>query len=617
MKLRSLFRSWVGSALLLLPALASAAQTQAVDSLSQNARARRAQEEFERLRAAHAPLHQGGGAGGCDEVVGRFCLRYLSGLPEDWTPPEEDPRVVSGREDLLSLLEELGDSLPGDQWILGQRIAYLGEISEWERAHEIALGCRPSGWWCSAYRGTTLHFLGAIEEAEAAFAQARREMSEEQLREWEDIRPLLEFPLVDRLAELSADSLELLHSRIWRLADPLFLLSGNDVRSAHDARQTLASIRAEGENAYGLSWGEDLHEIFVRYGPEVAYQQAEAPRPGVYPIPLVGRFDPLARGFFPTAAQLGSPADITLGSWRTDERSVRSRYTPVGAERVGALEVQQARFRRGDDHLLVLGWRVSGADLPWSMEDDGESDADPGDGAADPNTPPEGALFLLPLYEEWDLDAGRNAVAIEFGDDGSPAGILAAPAPSGSFLVSLELHDPPRSRGWRARHGVRLLPLPEGVPGLSDLLLLAPDEPQEEASPFQPSDEDSLALHLARVLPSLRIEGDSVEVAWESYGTGADAGAARYTLSVSPEGEGTLRRVLEFLRISRPRAAAEISWEEVPGTREVPGTPNFRRVTLDLSDFPPGRGKIRLQMQLPGREEMVSEVFFEKTTSPR
>lgn len=631
MKLRALLRLWGGSALLLLPSVAGAAGPQPVDSLSLHSRARRAQADFESVRAAHAPIFQGASAGSCDEVIGRMCLRYLSGLPDDWVPPEEHPRVVAEREELLAILDMVGDSLPGDLWVLGQHIAYLGELPDWERAHELSLQCRTPGWWCAALRGTALHFLGAIEEAGLAFADAKREMPRDVLSRWEEVSPLVELALVERFADIPVDSFARLRERIWFLSDPLFLLPGNDVRSAHDARQTLAAIRGEGDNAYGFRWGEDLHEIFVRYGPEVAYQQVGPPRPGVYPIPLVGRFDPLARGFLPTDSQVSAPERVPPGSWSTDDRAVRSRYTPAGASRIGLLAVQQARFRRGDDLFLVLGWGISEASLPWEIpadtsesngEGEGESGGDRGEAGereAGRSEPLQAALFLLPVEEVWDLEGGRHPVPIVMEEGGAPHGVVTLESEPGGYLVSLELHDAEHDRGWRARHGVSLAPLPAGVPGLSDLLLLSPGGAPAEIDGPSDSGGDSLSQHLSRVLPSLLLESDSVEVAWEVYGVDPLAGPVRFSLTVSSEERGAFRRALEFLRLARARSGAELSWEEEAGggAGESSGTPHFRRITIDLSGLPEGRGTIRLGMQLPGREEVSSEATFEKVAPPR
>jgi len=616
--------------LLLLPVEGVAAGPIAADSLSLHTRARRAQGDFELLRSAYAPVFNGVTAGSCDEVIGRMCLRYISGLPEDWVPPPEDRRVLEGREALLGLLALVADSLPGDRWVLGQRIAYLGEAGEWEMARGLASGCRAEPWWCSALFATTSHFLGEIEEAESAFAEARRGMPQPTALAWEEVFPLVEVQLGRRLMAASPDSLALLHERLWVLADPLYLLPGNEVRTAHYSRHTLAAIRSEGANAYGFRWGDDLHEIFIRYGAEAAFQQIGPPRPGVFPIPLIGRFDPSARGFLPSASHFFAPEAVLPGEWRTDDRAVRSRYTPVGAPRIGGVEVQQAGFRRGEELLLVVGWRVADGVPRWEDEAD-SSRMDIGDGAAaaeeaggdveSREVPPAltAGLFLLSADDPVGQDHRSYPIELRLEGGVPPEGVAVARAPVGRYLLSLELLDAERERGWRTRHGVNAPPMVAGVLALSDLLLLAPSQAPIAGGDTAGTLADSLELHLGRVLPTLHLEGDSIEVAWETYGLLRGGETVRFALSVATESRGTLRRALEFLRLASPDHPIELSWEEeVPqGLDLASGTPFFRRVALDLSNLPGGPARIQLGMQVPGREEVVSVVFIERIASER
>ena len=52
--------------------------------------AKEAQARFERFREDRIPPELGGFGGGCDELVGRFCLRFESGEDEsEWSVPDE------------------------------------------------------------------------------------------------------------------------------------------------------------------------------------------------------------------------------------------------------------------------------------------------------------------------------------------------------------------------------------------------------------------------------------------------------------------------------------------------------------------------------------------------
>jgi len=91
------------------------------DSTDVLGRARRAQGRFERLRVNHFPLVFAGGGGSCDETVGRFCTWYDEG---DWAPEPEATEIVTLRQELIAYLDSVQGLLPGDGWVLGQRVWY-------------------------------------------------------------------------------------------------------------------------------------------------------------------------------------------------------------------------------------------------------------------------------------------------------------------------------------------------------------------------------------------------------------------------------------------------------------------------------------------------------------
>jgi hypothetical protein len=216
-------------------------------------------------------------------------------------------------------------------------------------------------------------------------------------------------------------------------------------------------------------------------------------------------------------------------------------------------------------------------------------------------------------------DIQRHPIELHLVGATSPQGVTAVRTPVGRYLLSLELIDSERERGWRARHGVVAAPLPSGVPALSDLLLLAPTHPSEPGEIGLSTGPDSLVVHLDRALPALRVETDSVEVAWEVYGVAAASGPVRFTLSVVSEERGTLRRALEFLRLAPSDRSIDLSWEEDLESEfeSAAEAPRFRRLTLDLSSLPEGWSGIRLRMDLPGREEVASQLSFERVRPGR
>src|SRR5690606_2490718 len=202
-----------------------------------------AQARFEIRRVRHLPRALDGPHGPCDEIVGRFCTWYDEG---EWSPEPEDPEIGRMRAGLLAELDSLQPLAPGDGWILGQRVWYRYEGGDAEGALALAERCGPpqEPWWCAALRGFALHVLGRYEEAEASFDAALRTMDLERSWQWRvpldavdgDARETLE-----ALRTASSDSAQRVLDRTWRLADPLLLVPGNDRRTEHLARWTVAT----------------------------------------------------------------------------------------------------------------------------------------------------------------------------------------------------------------------------------------------------------------------------------------------------------------------------------------------------------------------------------------
>ena len=59
------------------------------------------------------------------------------------------------------------------------------------------------------------------------------------------------------------------------LADPLYLVPGNDRLAAHYARKTSIRIREQAANPYGLDWERDLEQLVIRYGNEVGWERGQ------------------------------------------------------------------------------------------------------------------------------------------------------------------------------------------------------------------------------------------------------------------------------------------------------------------------------------------------------
>ena len=590
------------------------------DSATLNGQGRGAQARFERTRALHAPLTWRTFTGPCDERLGRFCLTLGTDGPEPseaeaWVPPPEDPRITAGREELLELLAGIAAIHPGDRWVFEQRVVYLGEADRWDEALELARACRlapEEAWRCDALEGLSLHSLADFPGAEVSFEAAMGAMEAERAREWRDPSLIAAAELRGHLGTGGTQEAAELHARYWTMANPLFLVPGNDRWTEHLARHALAMVRSDARNAYQMRWGDDLAELLVRYGPEVAFEQERAPALQMGPTPLLGRMDRDGRGMLPEREHFEDPAAVPVGAWRTDRRPARERYAPGYARRIGSMQVQQARFRRGDDLFLVLGWAAG----PFPDPQLGEEAS------------PEVGLFIHQAADMAPVDA-RASHGPGPRSGPAPSGVATARIPAGPYVVSMEAFEPEEGRAWRARHGVASDLVPRGVPSVSDLVLLAPDasEVAPHASQFDPpASEVSVAPRTAtpgtleeslhRVLAGLQPDSRVVEVGWEVYSLEGAGPLVRYGISAEPVDRGLLRRAAELLRLASPPPVIDIGWEEAVDDLTARGRGDealadrrFRSLILDLSTLPAGATRIELTMRLPGREPVTAQLI--------
>jgi len=328
------------------------------DSAALLDRAQDAQRRFERLRRDALPRTADQGFGPCDEVIGRMCLTY--GQPGgDWEPEPEPPGIIRARQELLDLLSEVGGMIPGDRWVLAQRVYYLGEDGRWGRALELVGPCRATDpWWCHALRGLALHGQDRYQESLDAFHGALDAMGEERARDWRDPEEILDDRAHDVWKDAEEGERAALRERLWVLSDPLILVPGNDRLTAHFARRTVSWIREDAENAYGISWGWDLEQLVVRYGSELGWERTRPSAASLARAAVVGHHHPESRQYVPPGEVFADPAGVAAEGWSLETERPRSAYAPSYAPRMAALPFQVARFRRGDTLVVAAGFTL-------------------------------------------------------------------------------------------------------------------------------------------------------------------------------------------------------------------------------------------------------------------
>ncbi len=585
--------AWLLAAALVATPLAATPQPRAQevpDSAAARDAARDAQGRFERERIRRIPRDRAGFSGaGCDDRVGRMCV-FLEGRSDWWWREAEDPELTAARADLLEALARAAAAAPGDRWILGQRVIYLGEAGRWDEALTLARRCGlapADAWWCPALEGLALHVTGRYEGAETAFDEALDAMDPDEARRWRSVEVLLDERGDDarKRALERGDSAAL--RRFWRLSDPLFLAPGNDRLTEHFARRTWSVTREGARNAYAMSWGWDLDELLLRYGWEVGWERRD-PGPGSIgaSTSAVGHQDPRSQGFVAPAAAWDASPESEPDQWNPgSRRRPRTGYAPAYAPTFLDLDAPVAILPRGDSAVLVV--RAPGLP-PDTTFHAGHHHPPPPEPPLVGATGPRHGLFALPLAE-----GGRLHAATAPGLDGA----LRLTVPAGDHVVSVEVWDPASRTAARMRRGLRVARVPRDVAALSDLLLARARGPVP----------DSLGGLLGDLVTTPTFApGDTIRVGWEVHGLGWRAGEVLdYTLTVREEAGGVFTRLGRTLGLVGDRRGTDLAWlEEGP---RAPG-PVFRAVDIVLPpDLAEGDFRVRLELGSEGRGALVTQ----------
>jgi len=558
----------------------------AVDPGDVRGAARSAQAAFERARERHLPVRLGSSSGECDEVVGRFCTWYDEG---EWVPVEDPEELRGLRAEFLSTLDSLQALVPSDAWVLGQRVWYRGEGGDWEGALAVAIRCleEPS-WWCSALEGLALHGLERFVEAGAAFDTALARMDPELALEWRVPERAVDGDGREVLATVrtaGGEPLDLVLDRLWWLADPLYLVEGNDRETAHYARWTVATLKEEARNPYRMRWGRDLEELTVRHGWEVGWERVRGGQIG-RSDDIVGHKQPEGRDFLPSGRALADPTTASAEDLVADRRRPRSLYAPPYAPVLLPMEGQLARFPRGDRLVVVASQSLPEDTTFHAAHDHPRPWMESGDQAGMPDRV---GLLGVPV------DGGDR---VETSRLGSTEGALAIELLQGAWLISSESWSPEQRRAGRHRIVVEHRAAQPGAAILSDLLLLAPAADAPE----------SLDEAMAHVLPMPEImSGDSLAIVWEVSGLGYRPETMDFEVTIERTGRGVFRRLGEILRLASPPTAVAISWEEAaPDRPEVA----LRYLDIALPELDEGRYEVTLTLRSRGRSDAVARREF-------
>ncbi len=561
------------------------------------------QREFERFRESRIPVAASTRQGGCDERIGRICIWFGGEGEEDFPPEPTETR--NARVDLIRDLSAIHAQIR-DPWVVGQRVHYLVESGALDEAEAVARECDlVEPWWCAALLGYVLHVADRHGEAEAAFREAARQVPPEEAERWLTPRFILSNDGVEAFERASPEEGGRLWELFWRFSDPLYLVEGNDRFTEHYARLVVARNREDAENPYELSWGRDLEESLIRYGRQIGWSRVINPVVGLGRVgdarSTVGHHHPRSRGYLFPEEFMEAPAEVGAESWVTAPREARTWYAAPYAPDFRGLDTQVARFRRGEEMLVVGAYRPPPPERdPFANEAppapqrrnpfasrSGFGQPLPPPAAPEPEAAVEGpvtaALFLVP-------ESGGEPYSVEGPEQ---EGVFRLQVPAARYVSSMEVFEAGSERAWRARQGITQEALIRGLVYVSDLLILREDAPL-------PDDLEE-AIPMAR--PHVRVRGDErFTVAWEVYGLGIDQ-EVEVTLGFTEGRPGFLQRIGEFLGVVELEDPVEVTFTDA-GASEVETL--FRSVTLQLPDIDPGDYTLHLRLDVPGREPSIN-----------
>jgi hypothetical protein len=486
-------------------------------------------------------------------IVGRFCEWHPN--LRDYTIPDEGKNIRKARSELLAALEKAGAALPGDDWIIGQRIRYLTEGHD-TSAVTVARSCRATRWWCDALLGLALHIGGNYLAADSAYARALDAMPSPTRCHWMNLAPLLDDDIRGTYKKLPCAQREAIDARIWWVADPLYMMPGNERRTEHYSRVLHTALQTDAANTYGSTWGGDLAELIVRFG--WAEKWTQEPSQSLYAESkpaITGHEREPGYHFFLTQPPPDSLALITDSVFDIYQFPPREQYAPTYSRAFVRLDAQVARFRRGDSTKVVAAYDVS-ADTIFGKT--------------------KFAAALVAMGDE------ATSPAMTRLDESPMRNVLTVSTPWKSQLIGVELlaQDSAAAR-WRS--GFAEIPLDSGAISVSDLLFV-------DGAPSLPG---NLEEAVPRAHGGTKFQHDQkIGLYWELYGRAPADSALPISLTITPVDESLLRRTFRALRIAPRLSPINIRWQE----NGASGVLSARSVVLDLSLVPAGKYAVKLEV---------------------
>jgi hypothetical protein len=530
---------------------------------SLGAQARQQQDAFERNHRLGLRFYNGGADATCEVPLGRICYWNNNG---DVPPPAERSDAKLERDQLLELLTRAQATDPADNWVSGMRVRYAIEAEQPDVAVSAAKACTGLAWWCAALEGLALHNANRHVESSAAFQRALSAMPDAQRCTWTDLTWWLENNAQGAYKNIACDARATENTKIFRLAQPLWMLPGNDVMNEWYARRTMSRVHALGRIPYDLQWGDDLLESQVRYGWPTAWSVQNGGVADPRPPQVIGHEPTPSYDFMPLAAVINTPLSATLKDWDPKRKQARMRYSPRYAAGFGALPNQIARFKRGDSTLVAGGYR-----LMRELE-----------------------MGRAPYMAGFTLDALDGTKPVQVRKDSAQANGALLAAITRPMLASIEVLAPTSKRAARVRTTVQ--PLPRET-RLSDYLLLQRGDP---------SPTPLLERNAPQAYGSLEIEGGTtIGLYWEMYRAASPGAPLQVSVRATRLGASFMQRFGSSIGLSKALTPVSIKYNDNGRPDGGPG----RSLTLNFPNVPAGEYQLTLMVTGAGVTDSTSQTI--------
>lgn len=517
--------------------------------------------------------------------------------------------VRATRRQLLTVLDGLQLQLPGDSWILGQRVRFRLDQGLHDEALVAAQSCRVDRWWCGILLGYVLASRGDLVGASSAYAVAASGLPPSVRCEWTDIQSLLSGEVRAAAASLPCATRDSLSRTYWWLADPLFSEPLNERELEHYVRKTTSMLRSAIEMDEHYGWhsqadGGVTSQMLMRYGvpttsvwvegiehghDEYLMKRGSQPSP---PYPTA-EYSSGRLAFGARSDAVMAPFDASSDAWELRPPS----GTRDSIEGPGSVwwPREHMRWRRGQLATLAESqWamlrRETHARLITTLNVNGEDEL-------------VRRIYADSTVGRLMMSAGpdrmRAASEQSYGQTSRlQFDVLLDSVP---VIASVESQSMRRAEFARTRRGLRP---PRSLQTLSrDSIAVSEPVLFRIAGDSLPRDvEAMLPLMLGTTTLSRQ---DKVGVFWESYGIRA-GDSVRVQLAVVPlDDPGLLRRLGAALRlVSGVTDGIAIAWQD-PRERamdngdDVPISP--RALAVDLSQLPVGRYALEIAVSTPRR----------------